>query len=77
MAHVVTAPLVIAKNEDGSDLYLYEGAQLPSHVKGDALKALVDSGLVEERKADEPRAASGPSDAQPESDSGKSSRSSK
>jgi hypothetical protein len=25
MSHIVTAPLVITKKEDGSDLYLYEG----------------------------------------------------
>lgn len=48
--HVVTAPLVITKREDGSDLYLYEGAELPDHVSGDEVKRLVGLGLVD--KAD-------------------------
>jgi hypothetical protein len=43
---VVTAPLVIIKNEDGSDRYLYRGAVLPEHVKGDALQRLKDDGFV-------------------------------
>jgi hypothetical protein len=45
-SNVVTAPLVIVKNEDGSDRYLYQGAVVPEHVKGDALKRLKDDGLV-------------------------------
>lgn len=64
MAHFVSAPLVIAKNEDGSDLYLYQGAKLPSHVKGDALKAFVDAGLVaksEEEAAEQAAENSGAS----------------
>jgi hypothetical protein len=29
MADIVTAPLVIAKRADGSDVYLYEGVEFP------------------------------------------------
>lgn len=29
MGYVVTAPLVLAKNEEGGDLYLYQGATVP------------------------------------------------
>jgi hypothetical protein len=46
-AHVVTSPLVIAKKEDGSDLYLYEGSELPDFVKADDVKRLVALGLVD------------------------------
>jgi hypothetical protein len=37
---VVTAPLVITKKQDGSDLYLYEGAVLPDFVSDDEVKRL-------------------------------------
>lgn len=47
MAAVVTAPLVITKKEDGSDLYLYEGAELPDHISADEVQRLTDLGLVE------------------------------
>lgn len=48
MSHVVTAPLVITKKDDGSDLYLYEGAELPDHVSSDETARLVSAGLVAE-----------------------------
>jgi hypothetical protein len=44
--NTVLGPLVIVKDEKGADHYFYQGAVLPEYVKGDALKALVDSGLV-------------------------------
>lgn len=50
MGHIVTAALVITRNEDGSDLYLYAGAPVPERVKGDELKRLVDEGFVAEDK---------------------------
>lgn len=53
MAYRVKAPLVIVKDEDRKDQYLYEGATLPSYVKGDDLKRLQEEGLVEEVKAEE------------------------
>lgn len=52
MANVVKAPLVIVKDENGADQYLYQGATVPSHVKGDALKRLKDEDLVETAKTD-------------------------
>jgi hypothetical protein len=48
MSHVVTAPLVIAKKADGSDLYLYEGAVIPDIVPAETVKRLADIGLVRE-----------------------------
>lgn len=48
MAHIVTSPLVITKKEDGSDLYLYEGAELPDFVKADEIKRLNGLGFLEE-----------------------------
>lgn len=52
MAYKVTAPLVITKHVDGSDLYLYQGAVLPDFVGGDELDRLVDEKFVV--KLDEP-----------------------
>lgn len=46
MAHIVTAPLVITKKEDGSDLYLYQGAALPSFAKTAEIKRLSDEGFI-------------------------------
>jgi hypothetical protein len=53
VVHVVTAPLVITKNEDGSDLYLYFGTSLPQHIKGDELKRLSSEGFIEKLSAEE------------------------
>lgn len=47
MSYVITGPLVITKKEDGSDLYLYEGSQIPDHVSDDECKRLVSLGLAE------------------------------
>lgn len=47
MAHIVTSALVITKKKDGSDLYLYEGSELPDFVGKDEVKRLTDLGLVE------------------------------
>lgn len=47
MSHIVTAPLVISKKADGSDLYLYEGSELPDWASDDEIKRLVDLGMVE------------------------------
>jgi hypothetical protein len=49
-SNVVTAPLVIVKNEDGSDRYLYQGAVVPEHIKGAELKRLKDEGMVGSEK---------------------------
>lgn len=46
MAYQVVAPLVITKNTDGSDLYLYFGSALPSFVSDEEVKRLSDGGFV-------------------------------
>lgn len=53
MAYRVVAPLVITKNPDGSDRYLYQGAVLPDFVGDDEVKRLVDEKFVE-KDGDEP-----------------------
>lgn len=56
-AYIVIAPLVITKKEDGADQYLYEGAALPSHVKGDELKRLDGEGFIAKVTATEAASA--------------------
>lgn len=46
MAITVTAPLVITKKPDGSDLYLYENSELPDFVSADEVKRLTTLGMV-------------------------------
>lgn len=55
MAHIVTSALVIAKNEDGSDRYLYEGAVLGGGLRKGEVERLVEAGMV--GKDDEPAPA--------------------
>lgn len=44
--YVVTAPLVVTKDEAGADVYLYSGAPVPSIVPAAAVKALADLKMV-------------------------------
>jgi hypothetical protein len=60
MAHIVTSPLVITKKEDGSDLYLYEGAFLPDYASADEIKRLVALGMVDKVSAAAANAADAP-----------------
>lgn len=53
MAFKVTAPLVITKKDDGSDLYLYEGAVVPDFVSDEEVKRLSADDLIE-KVGDEP-----------------------
>jgi hypothetical protein len=53
MAYKVIKPLVITKKQDGSDLYLYEGAVLPDFVSDEEVKRLLDGEFVE-KSGDEP-----------------------
>jgi hypothetical protein len=46
MGYVVTAPLVITKKADGSDLYLYLGSPVPEDNAGE-VKRLEDEGFIE------------------------------
>ena len=39
-AQIVTAPLVIARREDGSDVYVYRGSPLPEGLAKDEDKRL-------------------------------------
>lgn len=60
MAHIVTAPLVITKKEDGSDLYLYENSVLPDHIGADEVKRLTDLGLIDKVSAAEAKTPTAP-----------------
>lgn len=44
----VTGPLAIVRDESGAQVYFYEGATLPSYVRGAQATALLDTGLVGE-----------------------------
>lgn len=52
MTHSVTAALVLAKQEDGSVVYLYQGAQVPASVPKDEVARLVEGELIAVDKAD-------------------------
>jgi len=62
MSHIVKSPLVIAKAEDGSDVYLYRGAPVPSHIDSKEIARLVEGGFIEEVTAEkaEPEFPEGP-----------------
>lgn len=51
MSYVITGPLVVTRNPDGTDLYLYQGAEVPEHVSEDECKRLADIGLAEKAKS--------------------------
>jgi hypothetical protein len=48
MSYIVTAPLVLAKKEDGSDLYLYANSVIPAYVSDSEIKRLSNLGLIAE-----------------------------
>lgn len=54
MSYVVTAPLVIARDETGRQHHLYAGAVLSDNVDPAQLKQLIESDMVAEATADEP-----------------------
>jgi hypothetical protein len=43
---IVTAPLVIAKRADGSDVYLYEGVSFPEGLRDGEAERLQEAGLI-------------------------------
>lgn len=47
MSYIVTAPLVIAKKQDGSDLYLYKDAQVPDFIAADDIGRFERLDMVE------------------------------
>ena len=55
--HVVTAPLVIVKDDQGRDLYLYQGSEVPDVVSAENIKRLKDDGMIATPKAAEKEAA--------------------
>lgn len=59
MGHFVNAPLVVARQENGSHIYLYHGAPVPSSVHPDEVKRLKADGMLSS-DADEASADSSP-----------------
>lgn len=57
MAHKVVVPLVITKKEDGSDLYLYQGAVLPDFVSDEEVKRLLADKFIESLDSEPAKAA--------------------
>lgn len=45
-AVIVLAPLVITKQEDGSDVYLYQGAPMPEGISDAEVKRLTAEGFI-------------------------------
>lgn len=52
MSYKVIAPLVIARDGNGSAHHLYRGQVVPDHIIDDEVKRLADGGFLEELKAD-------------------------
>ena len=48
MAHVVTADMIVVRNEDGQQVYLNKGVQLPDYVSKETLKDLQSAGLIDQ-----------------------------
>lgn len=46
MTHIVTAALVLAKAEDGSNVYLYRGSPVPANVSAAEVDRLVEGEFV-------------------------------
>ena len=55
--HIVTAPLVVVTNHDGSQLYLYGGAPVPPSLPEGELQRHIDSGMIAEVDQPEPSGA--------------------
>ena len=47
MSYHVTAPLVVAKQPNGSDLYLYQGAPVPDGLADGEIKRLEEGDFIE------------------------------
>lgn len=45
--YLVKTPLVIAKDDDGRQVYLYQGAVVPSSVSKDEVSRLKEGGFIE------------------------------
>lgn len=44
--HIVTAPLVIARDEQGKDVYLYQNVQVPSGIPAAEIKRLIEGDFI-------------------------------
>jgi len=55
--YVVSGPLATPYLEDGTRVYLYQGAELPEGLRKGELKRLTDLGLVSEAKAEKSASA--------------------
>ena len=44
--YTVTAPLIIAKNAEGSDVYVYQGGTVPAGQSQEWVSAHVDSDMI-------------------------------
>lgn len=56
MAYTVTAPLVIATAENGSQHHLYQGSPLPAYIGQDELDRLAADGVISKTDDPEPEA---------------------
>lgn len=54
MTHIVITALVVAKVDDGSNVYLYRGAPVPSNVSEAEVKRLLDGEFIEKVADAEP-----------------------
>jgi hypothetical protein len=52
MGHYVTAPLVVAKDVVGADVYLYGGSQVPGNVSESEVARLLEGGFIAESEAE-------------------------
>lgn len=52
MSYMVKAPLVVAKDQEGKDLYLYAGSVVPDSVQGEQVQRFVDEGFFVDSSAD-------------------------
>lgn len=55
VAHIVIVPLVIAKQDNGQDLYLYEGQPVPGNVRAAEIHRLEDGGYIESTEKPAPK----------------------
>lgn len=46
MTHTVTAPLIIAINDEGSQVYVYQGQPIPGNIPAGEIKRLSEEGFI-------------------------------
>ena len=45
-AHIAISALVIAKDSEGHDVYVYQGQPIPASISGDEIARLLDGGYI-------------------------------